>query len=925
MSMIRPERWARLSVLLDALLDLPAAARAARLAALRTEEAPDLVDELAELLLDSQRAQSGGFLAGALPPPDERKPDAGLAGQRLGAYVLETPLGLGGGGSVWRARREDGRFEGAVAVKLLHLSLMGHAGGERFRREGHILARLKHPHIASLLDAGVSPGGQPYLVIELVEGQRIDHHCDAFRLGLPARLALFDDVLSAVAHAHTHGVIHRDLKPGNILVTADGTVKLLDFGIAKLLDDEAGSAGATALTHEGGRVLTPEYAAPEQLRGEGVTTATDVYALGVLLFQLLSGQHPTAPAGGTAAEVLRSTLDTEPQRLSRCVTLTEADSAARRDSTTERLRSALAGDLDTIVAHALRKNPAERYPTVVALADDLRRYRDHQPVLARPDSLSYRARKFVRRNRGGVLAGGLVSLAILAGLVGTIWQAHRAEQSAALARQATAQAERERKQAVEDLRYSEAATELMSFLLSEQGGKPFKAVDLIGRAEALVERQFAQDPVLRTLFQRLLAGMYADAEEDDKAATLAQRAQASARGLDAGLQAGADCVLAYIDAERGESQRERALALFDRVIGQLQAAPGEDRAVLANCLLYRSQIRRRMGSPKGALDDAQAGMQALSYPRQGQRLLAAYLRSNLADAQSSMGLTALSIGQYDAVLRELAQMGRDHSLTYITVLNNKGVRLDSAGQIRPAGEAWTQALELMRKLGGDEPALPSLEANVATSLMLRGRHREAQPLFDRAIANAKRAGNARNFAQLNVSAAPAWCAVGDFAACRARIELGRTGLQATLPPGHPLMGAVHAADFTYHWARKDYPAARAAAQRAWDIQNLASEKRSARIGNLAQLAHAEFKVGEVAPALMHAHEAVALARAMKSDFPHNYWLGKSLHVLGLLQLEQGQRAAARASLTEADTHLRGTMYADSQVVRELERVIQQLH
>ncbi|OYU73090.1 MAG: hypothetical protein CFE45_38280, partial [Burkholderiales bacterium PBB5] len=222
-------------------------------------------------------------------------------------------------------------------------------------------------------------GGQPYLVLELVTGRRSDEHCDHHRLGIAERLALFGDVLDAVAHAHTHGVIHRDLKPGNILVTDAGEVKLLDFGIAKWLADEADSAEATALTREGGRVLTPEYAAPEQLRGEGVTTATDVYALGVLLYQLLTGQHPTAPARGTAAEVMRGTLEPEPPRLSRCVTVTVPEVAALRHTTAERLRKALHGDLETIVAHALRKDPALRYPTVAALAEDLRRYGAHEP------------------------------------------------------------------------------------------------------------------------------------------------------------------------------------------------------------------------------------------------------------------------------------------------------------------------------------------------------------------------------------------------------------------------------------------------------------------------------------------------------------------------------------------------------------------
>ena len=385
--------WALLSPLLDELLDLLEPERQARLDEMR-ETNPELGDELAALLADSQSAQAKGFLAKPLLNPVDSVSDGTLAGQRLGAYVLESPLGQGGTGSVWRARREDGRFEGAVAIKLLHLSLLGRARAERFKREGDILARLTYPNIAHLLDAGVTLGGQPYLVIELVEGERIDRHCDLKRLDVNTRLALFDKVLSAVAHAHTHLVIHRDIKPGNILVTPDGTVKLLDFGIAKLLEDETTAGEATELTRDGGRVLTPEYAAPEQLRGEAITTATDVYALGVLLYQLLSGRHPTSPESGTSAEVVRATLETDAQVLSRA-------------ATTPDLRRLLQGDLDNITAQALRKLPSERYGTVAAFAEDLRRHRAHEPVSARADSLGYRTRKFVRRHRGSVAASAL--------------------------------------------------------------------------------------------------------------------------------------------------------------------------------------------------------------------------------------------------------------------------------------------------------------------------------------------------------------------------------------------------------------------------------------------------------------------------------------------------------------------------------------
>jgi len=232
------ERWKRLSPLLDGLLDLEPAARAARLDALRAQE-PALAGELAALIGDAERAEHARFLAGSVAPASARDgtrdgdASASLVGERIGAYVIDAPLGQGGTGTVWRAHRADGRYQGGVAVKLLHLSLVGRTGALRFEREGGVLARLSHPHIAHLLDAGVTPGGQPFLVLELVEGERIDRHCDAGQLGIAQRVALFRIVLAAVAHAHSHLVIHRDIKPGNILVDRGGQVKLLDFGAAR--------------------------------------------------------------------------------------------------------------------------------------------------------------------------------------------------------------------------------------------------------------------------------------------------------------------------------------------------------------------------------------------------------------------------------------------------------------------------------------------------------------------------------------------------------------------------------------------------------------------------------------------------------------------------------------------------------------------
>ncbi|MCX2860301.1 protein kinase [Paucibacter sp. PLA-PC-4] len=422
-------RWLQLSPVLDELLDLDEPARAGRLAALQGLD-PGLAEDLKALLARDAALASEDFMARPALPPMLDQPVLALPGQTLGAYTLANEIGQGGMGSVWLARRTDGRFEGQVAIKLLASGLFGAGSAGRFAREGQILAKLSHPHIARLLDAGISAedgprSGQPYLVLEYVDGQPIDAFCEERQLDTRARIAIFLDVLAAVAHAHNRLILHRDLKPSNILVNRAGEVKLLDFGIAKLLDGEAedGAGGAaTELTRQAGRAFTPQYAAPEQVQGGEVSTATDVYALGVLLYLLLCGIHPTAKTepSTTPLERMRSIVETEPKRLSE---------AARRQANpviAERARL-LRGDLDTIVAKALKKKPAERYANAELLAADLRRWLAHEPVSARPDSAWYRSAMFLRRHRLGVAAGSGVVLALGLGLGVAIHEGREAQ------------------------------------------------------------------------------------------------------------------------------------------------------------------------------------------------------------------------------------------------------------------------------------------------------------------------------------------------------------------------------------------------------------------------------------------------------------------------------------------------------------------
>jgi serine/threonine protein kinase len=425
-STLSPERWQEISPYLDQALTLPEDERAAWLESFRATNPP--LADLLELLLEEHRALAQEHFLERRPPQPSN--ESSLAGQTIGAYTLISPIGQGGMGSVWLGERSDGRFERQVAVKFLNVAVTGQGGAERFKREGSILGRLAHPHIAELIDAGVSASGQPYLVLEYVGGEHIDEYCDGHLLDVDARIKLFLDVLSALALAHANLTVHRDIKPSNVLVSNDGRVKLLDFGIAKLLGGDR-NPGAAALTLEGGGALTPQFAAPEQVTGGAITTATDVYALGVLLYMLLTGQHPAGSGAHSTADLVKAIVDSEPQYPSDALTSKQTEpekasaEAAKRATTPDKLRRQLRGDLDTIISKALKKNPAERYISVTALADDLQRYLKHETISARPDTVSYRAARFVRRNRAAVLLTTSALVLVITSLSTGLYVANR--------------------------------------------------------------------------------------------------------------------------------------------------------------------------------------------------------------------------------------------------------------------------------------------------------------------------------------------------------------------------------------------------------------------------------------------------------------------------------------------------------------------
>lgn len=423
------ERARRAQTLFEAALEVDASQRADFLKAACEEDAA-LREEVEGLLSSLEAAESQGIFPSLLRMP----PEPSLVDQKVGPYHVLSELGDGGMGVVYLAERADEQFQKRVALKVVKRGMDASHILNRFRQERQILAGLEHPHIARLLDGGVTTDGRPYFVMEYVDGVPITVYCDRKRLSIEERLRLFRQACAAVQYAHQNLVVHRDLKPSNVLVASDGGVKLVDFGIAKLLNADP-SVQAAPLTSTGFQPMTPEYAAPEQVRGEVITTATDVYALGILLCELLTGRRPYMLKSHGRQEIERAILDEEPKRPSTIVTprtepvrgiagqqITPEEVSRARRTRPQALRRMLKDDLDNIVLMAIRKEPSRRYMSAAQLEDDLRRYLEQQPIAARPDTFVYRSAKFLRRHRMGVAAAGAMVISLLGGLGAAVWQ-----------------------------------------------------------------------------------------------------------------------------------------------------------------------------------------------------------------------------------------------------------------------------------------------------------------------------------------------------------------------------------------------------------------------------------------------------------------------------------------------------------------------
>ena len=446
------DRWQRLNEIFHAALALDPGKRPEFVAQTCVDDDSLRLEAEAILRAHERTERDTGAIERLALALDEPEPPS-LTGLRLGPYRVSEEIGRGGMGSVWAADRVDGEFVQHVAIKVIKRGMDTAQVLERFRAERQILASFDHPNIAQLIDGGTTPDGLPYFVMEYIEGRPIDEYADDRHLSVDERLGLFLQVCDAVSYAHQHLIVHRDIKPQNILVTASGVPKLLDFGTAKALQEAGDQQGAYTLA--GFHALTPDYASPEQFEGRPTTTQTDVYSLGVVLYELLTGRSPYQPRTWRAWDVSASVLSADVVRPSTAIDSPPHETSTRRRAlpvadravataagSIARLRGQLRGDLDAIVLAALRKDPTRRYASVEQFAGDIRRYRNGLPVRARPDGPWYRVGKFVRRNTATVTAGALVAVALVAGAIATSWQAREARVQARLAQDAQARAER---------------------------------------------------------------------------------------------------------------------------------------------------------------------------------------------------------------------------------------------------------------------------------------------------------------------------------------------------------------------------------------------------------------------------------------------------------------------------------------------------
>lgn len=671
------------------------------------------------------------------------EPAPGMEGQRLGPYRIERKLGTGGMGDVYLAERADEEYQQRVAIKLVRAGVYSAQVQSRLRMERQILARLEHPNIARLLDGGRAPDGTPYLVMEYIDGEPIDSYCDRRQLGLEARLALVRTICTAVHYAHQNLIVHRDLKPNNILITADGVPKLLDFGIAKLLDTRQ-SLHTLAVTHMDVRVMTPAHASPEQIRGDVITTASDIYVLGVLLYELLAGRRPFHLAGSRITDLERIICEQDAIAPSEMVAKTLAaapelanDIASCRSTTPARLERDLKGDIDNIVLMAMRKDAARRYRSAEQLAVDLERHANGEPVAATRDTWVYRSRKFVRRHALGVSAAALGILLLASFAIVTLLQAQRIARERDIAGLERARAEQVSSFLVELFELSDP---------SKSRGNQVTARELLDVGARRVSAGLSDQPETRATLLGTIGRVYGSLGLFNDAIALQREALEAKRRLFGPRHAEvAQAMVALGDALREQGE-------FDEAQQHLSAALEMQRELLGNRaveLAATFQALGRLAQQRGGRETAQRLLdQSLDIYRQHRMLR----QSEAASVFNDLAGLALERGEHDRAAQlyqtaldiDRAALGNDHPAVAMHV-QNLAVTYHQQGKLAQAAPLYRQSVELMQRLlGADHPYALDALANYGGFLRRNGELTRAESVLRDVLARNSTARGAQH-------------------------------------------------------------------------------------------------------------------------------------------------------------------------------------
>jgi tetratricopeptide (TPR) repeat protein len=890
-------QWEELSTLLDQVLELPVEQRNAWVTSLAVRD-PGMASMVEQSLSARESDAFANFLEDSLPLATETAASTTMIARHIGAYVIDAEIGSGGMGSVWRAHRVDGRFEGTVAIKFVHASWSGNAGEERFQQEGRMLGRLNHPNIARLLDAGVLDSSQPYLVLEYVEGASLDSYCEGHTLSIDARIRLFLDVLRAVSHAHANLIVHRDIKPGNLLVTREGVVKLLDFGIAKLIDMETNT---TALTQQSAVALTPQYAAPEQLLGQPISTATDVYALGLMLYLLLTGKHPIAEASHSSADLIHLVLTVDPPA---------ASSVARLAAVPAR---SLAGDLDNILHKAMKKAPAERYQSAAAFADDLERYLANEPVYARPDTVAYRAAKFVRRHPIGTALASITLIMLTASVVVTAVQAHRASRAArqAIAERARADNEarralQQRDLALQGIAQAQDLTELTSYLLGEalpDDRREFTRQVLL-RGTQMVRSSKDIPFARRAAMLEVLGTDFENRRDYGRARQLFSEAHAmAAEGSDVGVIASSACHLALANVELG--QGESGASDIDRALAALpdDRAYADPRVV---CHLAKSLIFSLEGRSE-QLEEVEKAARSLSELPVPNRELETAVLSLLAGGYASTMRVPDALKTYARESELMQNMGSAHWRTAVVHFSNQGMFFWKIGRPLDARSSLQRSQEIDRERGVknvDDPFALLLKARIALQL---GDTKGALAGYGHTIEQAKKSGDVPVESVAIGEQLPALMADGNFARAAAGLPIAERLLHTRYPSTHWMFGVLRMQSALLAEHHGDLVRAIRLADEAIALLETNTAPTYQFPIMLVQRAGIEQRAGRSDAARVDAERAIAIYDSTFGKETRSASVGDAWSVAALVFKSEGNVAAARERFALAATHYESSL------------------